>query len=262
MPIKTRSASALIKREANARAMNDSSSPSLSNNEKDEEREDEEEEDEEDEEEEGEEEGEGESDTWSIISRTLAHVRRRPFSILAWSLFMALFMATIHRTAYVLSVNPYASDQIIANHIARIFATHASLLLLYAHILPDAAWPSMFLAKEAAVLRIKDAIEARKAPCPSQLMPPLDLLAQSLFQLYHQTSRLAWKPFGVEYDIAVDSVGDELSQLRNRSHIWERLSSVEDLFFEQALTSLPDSINTHEIIEIIAFYQKIDREIQ
>ena len=267
MPVTTRSATALVKREAGARAMDDSSSSSSSssNNEEDEEGEDEEEEEEE-EEEEVEEEGEGESDTWSIISRTLVRVRRRPFSILAWSLFMALFIAlfiaTIHRTAYVLSVNPYASDQIIANHTARIFATHASLPLLYAHILPAAAWPPMFLAKEAAVGRTKDAIEAGKTPCPSQLIPPLDLLAKSLSQLYYQTSRLSWKPFGLEYGIAVNSVDGEISQLRNRSHLWERLSSVEDLLFEQALTSLPHSINTHGMREIAAFCQTIDREIQ
>ncbi|KAL8716630.1 MAG: hypothetical protein Q9225_006055 [Loekoesia sp. 1 TL-2023] len=166
----------------------------------------------------------------------------RLLTVLAFSLALS-FLALGFRTIQMLSTNRYASDQTLANHAAQLYAVHAPLPLLYAHILPTLAFARMFEVKEDAARSTAQDITFKNHSCrmtkaqSSQLSPPLSRLAGSLLGVQHSISlnlTFALSSFARQlpkfYEWPLTRLDMAIRLTRNRSHLQETLVTANELF--------------------------------
>lgn len=150
----------------------------------------------------------------------------------------------VSRITRMLLSNRYASDQTLLNQAGQLYAVHASLPLLYAHLLTTVTFPTMFaLAHEGAYLT-EGAVRREYSSCPmtpeqsSQLLPPLVLLAESTRrlenlvegELHQRLVMLAEEGFRSRIPRPLELLDQAIRDTRNRSHRQEILICAHDLF--------------------------------
>ncbi|KAL8749724.1 MAG: hypothetical protein Q9184_006693 [Pyrenodesmia sp. 2 TL-2023] len=180
----------------------------------------------------------------------------------------------------MLVINRYASDQTLLDHAALVYATHASIPLLFSHILPALAFTPMFRIKEAAVresyLAVKSTNCLRLMPrgqtCPYpttreqsvRLKVSLNELDSSLYPLYQSVDSnltrelryFALPPISL-YDQPQESLDKVIASTRNQSHVEEILIDIIELF--DLPNYMDDSINARGLEPIEKYNIELER---
>ncbi|KAL8993920.1 MAG: hypothetical protein Q9188_007205 [Gyalolechia gomerana] len=224
------------------------------------------------------------------ICRTLvsAFVARRLYYRLPILLIVVCVLSYVVLSIRMLINNPYASDQTLLNHAALLYATHAPLPLLFAHILPTLAYRPMFRIKEDAVRRtylgVKYEICLRLAPewpgnpashqsCSypmtreqsAQLSLSLNKLDNSLLQLkgyvdHNVTSDLQFFAGVLPLCLLVPMMlfDEAIAWTRNLSHGEETLVNANELF--HMVYVMHESINTYGLQAIEMYNRQLEKE--
>ncbi|KAI4122112.1 MAG: hypothetical protein LQ338_005994 [Usnochroma carphineum] len=159
------------------------------------------------------------------------------------SFLTLIFVAFIFRAVGMLRSNRYALDQTLLDHTAQLYATHISLPMLYAHILPALAFLRMFETKGRTARETALAVRYNSYPCAMteeqslNLASSLQLLAGSLDQLWNVSISVTIKLPDLAKDLhrlsdrPIGRLDEAIQLTRNRSHLQETLITANELFY-------------------------------
>ncbi|KAL8941835.1 MAG: hypothetical protein Q9216_002013 [Gyalolechia sp. 2 TL-2023] len=218
---------------------------------------------------------------WVDVERTTRHryqvVPRPGFRRLFFACILAFPVVLMFtRIVSMLLRNRYASDQTLIDLAAQVYATHTSLPLLYAHIIPTVTFPFMFKSTHFMTRVTVGAIEHEYLPCPikreqsSQLLPPLMLLDASMNNLKRLVDgklHLGLTTLSERLRIRrpVERLHEAVQAMERRSHRREVLICALELFplLDFAGGRLMDDrgINLHGLRPLEEYSVDLDREL-
>ncbi|KAI4120913.1 MAG: hypothetical protein LQ338_006677, partial [Usnochroma carphineum] len=182
-----------------------------------------------------------------------------------------LILPVIHRVARMLDYNRYASDQILHTQAIQLEAAHASVPLLFAHILPTLGLVSLLDIVHDASRLTAQAVTLEYFECPMtweqsmSLGPSLALLADSVGKLDKlveeelqpnmdsfawRLPRLSWRP--------VQLLDQAILKTSNRSHGLESLICANELFPLLNNLATPRGINTLGLLPLEGYSVSLD----
>ncbi|KAL9104814.1 MAG: hypothetical protein Q9163_000262 [Psora crenata] len=156
---------------------------------------------------------------------------------------LLLILSLVFRITRMLLSNRYASDQTLLDHTALLYVAHASLPLLFAHLIPTMTFPHLFSVTYKTSALTAKAVRWKYFTCPMtneqsfQLLPPLELLKKWLQQLnwmvrWEIDDRLRLFTELLDYVLQkpLKELDKAILDTRNRSHGQEILISAHELF--------------------------------